>query len=133
MGRLHRRWWRVTVERPGTTGWLLREDQVLASVELCTSSRTRARGLLGRDGIDGALLLRPASSVHTFGMRFPIDVAFCDRDMVVLRMVTMQPNRLGRPTRHARSVIEAEAGAFERWALAPGQRLDLRGVDEVER
>ena len=46
-------------------------------------SPTRHRpvaGLLGRDGIEGALLLRPARSVHTLGMRFAIDVAFCDAD-----------------------------------------------------
>ena len=43
------------------------------------------RGLLGRDGIDGAMLLRPARSVHSVGMRFPIDVAFCDQDLVVVR------------------------------------------------
>ena len=62
------------------------------------------RGLLGRDGIEGALLLRPARSVHTFRMRFAIDVAFCDRDLRVLRVVThgAQPGRVGRcggPTR----------------------------------
>ena len=56
-------------------------------------------------------------SVHTLGMRFPIDVAFCDRDMVVVDVTTMVPWRMGRPRRRARTVIEAEAGAFERWGL----------------
>ena len=51
-------------------------------------------GLLGRDGIDGVMLLRPCRNVHTFRMRFAIDVAFCDRDDVVLRTTTLAPGRI---------------------------------------
>jgi uncharacterized protein len=109
--------------------WLLRDGRVLASLELATSFRDRSRGLLGRDGIEGAILLEPARSVHTLGMRFAIDVAFCDRTLVVLRTVTMPRNRLGRPTRHARSVIEAEAGSFARWTLVPGDQLEVSRSD----
>ena len=100
---------------------------MLASLELAESRRARARGLLGRDGIDGALLLTPARSVHTLGMRFPIDVAFCDADMQVLRLVTMHRYRMSRPVWRARMVIEAEAGAFARWNLRPGDRLEVKG------
>lgn len=107
--------------------WLVRESQVLASLEVAASFRSRLRGLLGRDHIDGALLLRPARSVHTVGMRFAIDVAYCDADMTVLRTATMAPNRVGRPVRRACAVVEAEAGAFDRWALAVGDRLEVRG------
>ena len=105
--------------------WLLRDGEVLASLEVAGSARTRTRGLLGRDGIDGALLLRPAKSVHTLGMRFPIDVAFCDRDLTVLRCVRMARWRLGRPVWRAACVIEAEAGAFARWGLQPGDVLEV--------
>lgn len=85
----------------------------------------RLRGLLGRDGIDGALLLRPADSVHTVMMRFAIDVAYLDADLVVLRTATMRPNRLGPVVWGCRAVLEAEAGAFDRWGLGPGSRLDV--------
>ena len=107
--------------------WLIRcrgaAPERLAPLELAVTFRDRSRGLLGRDGIDGALLLRPAAGVHTFGMRFPIDVAFCDRRMRVLATVTMRPNRLGRPRLRARSVLEAQAGAFAGWDLRRGDRL----------
>ncbi|HMC43026.1 MAG TPA: DUF192 domain-containing protein, partial [Acidimicrobiales bacterium] len=63
--------------------WLIREGEVLATLELAASRRERVLGLVGRDHYEGALLLRPARSVHTVGMRFPIDVAFCDADLVV--------------------------------------------------
>jgi uncharacterized membrane protein (UPF0127 family) len=106
--------------------WLVRDGVVLASLEVADSFRGRGRGLLGRDGVEGAILLRPARSVHTIGMRFPIDVAFCDDQMVVLRTVRMARNRLGRPCLKATQVIEAEAGAFARWGLQVGDHLDVK-------
>ena len=107
--------------------WLLRDGEVLASLEVAESRRAHARGLLGRDGLDGALLLRPCRSVHTLGMRFPIDVAFCDGDLQVLRLVTMPRHRLSRLVWRSRAVIEAEAGAFARWGLQPGDALEVKG------
>jgi uncharacterized membrane protein (UPF0127 family) len=107
--------------------WLCREGEVLATLEVAGSRGARRKGLLGRDGIDGALLLRPARSVHTIGMRFPIDVAFCDKQLVVITTRCMRRYRLGAPRLKARCVIEAEAGAFERWGLRPGDQLEIKG------
>jgi hypothetical protein len=100
---------------------------VLASLEVADGRGARSRGLLGRDGCEGALLLRPARSVHTLGMRFPIDVAFCDDQLRVIRMVTMPRHRVSRPVWRSRVVIEAEAGAFARWQLQPGDQLEVKG------
>ena len=105
--------------------WLLRDGKVLATLEVAEGFQSRLKGLLGRDAVEGALLLKPASSVHTFGMRFPIDVAFCDKDLRVLDTVCMPRHRLGRPRLRAHCVIEAEAGAFERWGLRPGDQLEI--------
>lgn len=106
--------------------WLVRDDEVLCSLEIAEDTRSRRRGLLGRDGIEGAILLTKAASVHTIGMRFDIDVCFLDRDLVVVDRVCMRRHRLGRPRLRARSVVEAEAGAFDRWGLAVGQQLEVR-------
>ena len=106
--------------------WLVCNDRVLATVEIATGWRERALGLLGRDEFDNALLLRPALSVHTLGMRFPIDVAHLDRDLVVLKTATMARFRIGLPVWRARAVLEAEAGSFTRWGLKPGDRLEVR-------
>ena len=108
-------------------GWLLREGKVLASLEIPDRPTLRARGLLGRDGIEGAMLFRRCRSVHTVGMRFPLDVAFLDGDDVVLRVRRLPPWRLTVPVWSARSVLEAEAGAFERWGLGVGDQLEIRG------
>jgi uncharacterized protein len=107
--------------------WLLKDGEVLASLEVAATGRDRRRGLLGRDHLDGALLLRPARWVHTFGMRFPIDVIHCDADLTVLRVATLHRNRLGRPVLKARMVVEAEAGAAGRWSIEVGDSLELKG------
>ena len=107
--------------------WLLREGEVLAALEIADSRKARRKGLVGRDGIDGALLLPSARmGVHSFGMRFPLDVAFCDRDMVVRRVMCLKPVRMTRPSFSAPCVIEAEAGAFERWSLSLGDHLEIK-------
>jgi uncharacterized protein len=107
--------------------WLMRGAEVLASVEVAERRRDRARGLLGRNGVDGALLLRPARSVHSFGMRFDLDVAFCDGDLEVLEVRSLARNRVTLPVWRARCVLEAEQGAFTEWHLRPGDRLYLKG------
>lgn len=99
---------------------------VVVPLELATSYRARTRGLLGRDAVDGAILLSPANSVHTFRMRIPIDVAYLDRDLRVLTVRTMRPGRLGLPRLRSRHVLEAEAGAMEGWGLRAGARVEVR-------
>ena len=106
--------------------WLLKDGDVLATLEIADGFESRLKGLLGRDRFEGALLLRPARSVHTFGMRFPIDVAFCDRQLKVLDVVRMGRHRMGLPRLRAHCVIEAQAGAFDRWRLRPGDELEIR-------
>jgi uncharacterized membrane protein (UPF0127 family) len=106
--------------------WLLRDGEVLAALEVAESRAARVKGLLGRDGLDGALLIKGARAVHTVGMRFPIDVAYCDADLTVLTTLCMGRHRVGAPRLKARHVIEAESGAFERWHLRPGDRLEVK-------
>ena len=107
--------------------WLLRDGDVLATAEVADGLARRSKGLLGRSGYEGAMVLPRTRSVHTMGMRFPIDVAFCDKEMVVVGVARLRPWRGGIPRRRGRSVIEAEAGAFERWGLKVGDQLELRG------
>jgi uncharacterized membrane protein (UPF0127 family) len=106
--------------------WLVTEGRVLASVEAPAGRRERARGLLGRDGHEGALVLHRCRWVHTIGMRFPIDVAYLDSHGVVIRVVRMRRNRVGLPVPRSRTVVEAEAGAFGRWGIRLGDVLELK-------
>ncbi len=104
---------------------LLVDGRRVAPVEVATGRRARSLGLLGRRHFDGALLLAPTGSVHTFGMRFPIDVALCTDDLEVVAVRTLAPGRLTLPRWRVRAVIEAEAGALARWGLVTGSRLAL--------
>ncbi|MEU6087791.1 DUF192 domain-containing protein [Streptomyces sp. NPDC047085] len=98
---------------------------VSVPLEIAASYRARTKGLLGRDGVDGVMLLSPANSVHTFRMRIPIDVAYLDRRLTVIAVRTMRPGRLGLPRLRARHVLEAEAGAMEGWGLEVGVRVEV--------
>lgn len=109
-----------------TGNWLVLDDRVLATLEIASTRTSRRKGLLGRNGIEGALLLRPARSVHTFGMNFSIDVAHLDADGRVLRITTMKPHRLGAVVLRSHSVVETEAGAFARWGVTQGDCLEIR-------
>lgn len=110
---------------------LLVDGRPVAPLEVAATRRARAIGLLGRDGLDGALLLRPAGSVHTIAMRFPIDVALCTRDLSVVTVLTLAPGRLTLPRRGVRAVVEAGAGSFECWDLRPGSTLAVDAASWV--
>jgi uncharacterized membrane protein (UPF0127 family) len=105
--------------------WLVRDGEVLASAELARTRGARRTGLLGREGLDGVLVVRPCRQVHTLGMRFPIDVAWCSSEGEVLRIRKLSPGRVSRPVLRSRFVIEAEAGATARWGLAVGDVVEL--------
>lgn len=110
--------------------WLVTDDaRVLASADIADDRASRRRGLRGRDGLEGALVLRPCRWVHTIGMRFPIDVAFLDDQGVVVKTMHMARRRIGVPVWRADVVIEAEQGAFARWGLRVGDVIEVRDDD----
>ena len=95
---------------------------------LAETPPTRLRGLLGRAGLERGegLLLRPASSIHMWFMRFPIDAVFLDGEQRVLRVVEhLAPWRVA-VCRGANAVLELPAGEAARVGLAPGDRVSLR-------
>jgi hypothetical protein len=108
-----------------TMAWLLRRGEVLASLEVASGPFARVRGFAGRDRHDAALLLRPMRIPHTVGVRTAVDVAYLDADLVVVSTSRLSPFRVGLPRRRAHAVLEADAGAFERWQLRCGDHLEI--------
>jgi hypothetical protein len=104
------------------------QPPLLPRVWRARSAWERLRGLLGRRPLAGdeALLLERCASVHTFGMGYPIDLAFLDREGRVLRIVAaVKPRRVAlRPG--ARATLEMAAGAAAALGLRPGDRLEWR-------
>ena len=106
-------------------------DQVVCDrCVLADRPLARMRGLLGRRGLarGEGLLIRPTNSVHTFFMRFPIDVVFLDRDETIVKIAdNVAPWRM-RAARGARSVLELAAGESTRLGLRAGARLQIAEV-----
>lgn len=112
-------------------GWLRAEPGggcLLPRVWKADNGWERARGLLGRAplGPDEGLLLEPCWLVHTFGMRYALDLAFVDRDGRIRKLVYgLQPGRIaGSPG--ARQTFEFAAGVLGGLALRVGDRVSWR-------
>lgn len=95
---------------------------------------TRLKGLLGRDSLlsNEALVLSPCNSIHTFFMRFTIDVIFMDSSGKVLQLYHhLKPNRLTRIHWRAKEVIEVPSGTIEQWEIKLGDILKCEEDDDV--
>lgn len=96
---------------------------------LAVTPWARMRGLLGRSslGAGEGMYFRPTGSIHMFFMRFAIDAVFCDRDLVVLKVVRgLRPWRMAG-CRGAKVAIELAEGAAA--GIEPGERLSLGSIE----
>jgi len=97
---------------------------VVSQLILAESTWDRMRGLLGRSCLDrdSGLLIRPCRSIHMWFMRFPIDAAFLDDELRVLKIVrNLRPWMLAWAPVQTCCVLETAAGVLE--TLQPGDRL----------
>jgi len=108
---------------------LTRNTTVATDVRWARSATERTRGLLDWKAIDEgqALVISPCNSIHMFGMRFPIDVLFVDKDGRVVRAIEgLKPWRLTRIYFRARHTIELPLGAISGSHTEPGDQLDIQ-------
>ncbi|UCB56768.1 MAG: DUF192 domain-containing protein [Candidatus Omnitrophota bacterium] len=102
---------------------------VATQAELAVSLGQRMKGLIGRSSLpfNEALILKPCSSIHTFFMRFAIDVLFLNKEMRIIRMLqNMPPNRLGPIVWTSIMAIELSAGKIGQTNTQPGDLIELR-------
>ena len=88
---------------------------------------SRLLGLMGTKGLDDShgLMITPCQQIHTHFMRYPVDVIFLDKDMVVLeKIVALKPWKFTRFVKKARHVLEVPAHAAD--AVKVGSQLLLR-------
>lgn len=100
-------------------------------VRAATTFFGRLKGLLGTRELprEEGLWIVPCGSVHSFGMRYPIDVCFLDRDGVVVGLFpALSPNRVVRPIARAAGALELPAGAIAETGTRRGDRVELIGV-----
>ena len=99
--------------------------------EIPESAFGRARGLLGRDGLEPGegMLIDGAGSIHMLFMRFPIDVVFLDREKKVVGVRhELRPWRVAG-ARGARATLELPAGAAGAAGIELGDELVLDGLE----
>jgi len=95
-------------------------------IKIADTSLSRMVGLLGRRGVDagGGLWIKPSSGVHTFFMRFPIDVIGLDKNMRVIKLWrTLVPYRITSVSLQLRSVIELSSGRIAECGVQLGDVL----------
>lgn len=110
------------------TGQMIHNGTIwVARVEVAASMFARMRGLIGRPSLpaDQGLLIEACGSIHTIGMRFPIDVVFLNRTWQVCRVV-----RQVRPGRlmvwcgwHGLRALEVASGWLDFDGVVPGTQL----------
>lgn len=110
-----------------------KENRVLADhVVWAGSSSERRRGLLSRTsmGPNEGIYLVPCEGVHTFGMKFPIDVLFLDSEGTVLALQhRLKPWRLSKIVFRADGVLELAAGRLLETSTEIGDIIELRDTN----
>jgi uncharacterized protein len=104
------------------------DKMVAINVIVASSIFARMRGLIGRKNLTAgdALLLCPCNGIHTFGMKFPIDVLFLDRENIVVAIrKNLVPNRMTPLYFAAKSVLELPAGIVEATATKAGDEIEI--------
>jgi hypothetical protein len=97
--------------------------------ELADTFWTRFRGLMGRSSLPegGGLVLKGEKSIHTFFMKFPIDVVYADRTGRVVRVdMTMPPSRIGPFVAQSTYILELPAGVIQATGTSVGDQLNLK-------
>ncbi len=105
-----------------------RAQPVAVRVLKADDSASRNKGLLGRESMapDEGLWIVPCPMIHTFFMKFPIDVLFLDADLTVRRVIeNLPPWRLSPWVFSARSVLELQGGVL-RGSVQVGDKLEMR-------
>jgi uncharacterized protein len=95
--------------------------------DVADTSSSRKRGLLKHGGLAAGegIWIVPCSGVHSFGMKFDIDLVYLDREYHVRKLRNaMKPGRMSLCLR-AHSVLELPSGTIERTRTRAGQRLQL--------
>jgi hypothetical protein len=105
-----------------------RSTPLASTVEPAFDSAARRRGLLGRTALapGTALIIAPCQAVHTFGMRFAIDVIYAARDGRIIKIrQAMPPGRMSAAF-SAFATIEMAAGTAEAAGIRVGDVIEVR-------
>jgi uncharacterized membrane protein (UPF0127 family) len=100
----------------------------ISGLEIANSPISKTLGLIGRKDFRGynGMLLKNANAIHTFFVRFPIDVVFLDRDFKVLKIVEkLSPFHFSPIVWKAKHTLELPKGSIKKYSLKVGTQIDL--------
>ncbi|HEY3704291.1 MAG TPA: DUF192 domain-containing protein [Terracidiphilus sp.] len=106
---------------------LTRQTEIGNHIEIADNPARRNKGLLGRTGLEPGegLWIVPCEAVHTFAMKFSLDLIYIDRRHRVVKIrQSVPPSRISAALR-AHSVIELPPGAIATTQTQPGDQLQL--------
>jgi uncharacterized membrane protein (UPF0127 family) len=109
---------------------------VADNVAVAATHAERAVGLLSRSGLDPgeALWIVPSRGVHTWGMRFAIDIlALDDRGVVIDRVEALKPWRIRLPRRGTAGVLELPTGTLNASGTVLGHRIEFETARPEDR
>ena len=104
---------------------MMPDPTVFTKLEIADTFKGRLVGLLNRESLSpqSALLLTNCCSVHTFGMRFSIDIAFLDKDGYVLSLIDSLGRFRSASCRQASHTLESRAGRMRELNIGIGNQL----------
>jgi uncharacterized protein len=110
---------------------LSRQTELASHAEVAGSGAARNKGLLGRTSLPPGtgLWIVPCESVHTFFMKFPIDLVYIDRKKKVKKVRSNVPPWRLSACLSAHSIIELPAGTVHSTQTAPGDLLEFAPAD----
>lgn len=110
---------------------VIRESEIISShIKIADTFWLRLQGLIGKKALQPGegLLLRPCSQVHTWFMKFAIDLIFLDQEGIIVQLVSaIAPGRVSPLVIKAGQVLELEAGTIMRYQLKEGEKLTIEG------
>jgi len=108
-----------------------RNTVVADRADIADTSKTRKIGLLKRTGLERGegLWITPCEAIHTFGMKFPIDVVFLDKKRRVVKVRSAVGKWRMAICLRAHSVLELPSGMAGETLTAAGDQLDLEKYD----
>jgi len=110
-----------------------RQTELAQYIEVADSGRKRTKGLLGRKVLapGEGLWIVPCEAIHTFGMQFPIDLVYIDRNKRVKKVKTAVPPWRLSFCLSAHSVLELAPGSVRNTETRPGDKLEIHQPDSL--
>ena len=108
-----------------------RQVELAHRVDVADTGRKRRKGLLSHSSLayGEGMWIVPCEAVHTFGMRFAIDLIYLDRNNVILKIRHSVPPWRMSACLSAHSVLELASESVRKTGTKPGDRIKFNSDD----